>query len=249
MAGSDWWTKVATVATLIASLVALGVVTVPPLWRRWWSHPKIEVIIDAKEPWTRNPLYLDQPTTSVFLRAEVTNRGRAEAKNVLAVVQDWYERPDSTARWERRDLDPSALHWVSLPWGHRKHADNSTEARETAPAVNLPPGLSDFVDLISYAWDKGVHALALDNDRPRGFALNPSTAEGEFVLTVVIVADNARSLTTYIHYAISGAEPFLTGVQLQSRPPPDPQFSSRLAKDRAIRAARNGDGEQAHADP
>ena len=245
MAGSDAWTKVAAVATLIASLVALGVATVPPLWRRYWSRPKIEVHIEAKEPWTRNPIYLDQQTSSLFLRAEVRNRGRAEAKNALAVVQDWYERSDSTAPWERRDLDPSALHWVSLPWGHREHADETTEARETAPVVNLPPRLSDFVDLISYEWDKGVHALALDNDRPRGFALNPSTAEGEFVLTVVIVADNARSLTTYIHYAISGAEPFLTDVLLQSRPPPNPQFSSRLTKNRATRVTGNGDGEEA----
>jgi len=246
MAGSDWWTKAATVATLIASLVALGVVTVPPLWRRLWSHPKIEVIIDAKEPWTRNPLYLDQPTTSVFLRAEVRNRGRAEAKNVLAVVQDWYERPDSTRLWTISEIDPSALHWVSLPWGHRKHADGTTEARETAPVVNLQPGLNDFVDLISYAWDKGVHALALDNDRPRGFALKPSAAEGEFVLTVVVAADNARSLTTYIHYVISRVEPFVRDVQLQSKPPPDPQFSSRLTKNRAIRANRRSVGEQAH---
>jgi hypothetical protein len=216
MQESDGWTKLAALATFLASLVALCVATLPPLWRRYVRRPKLELIANADEPWTRIPIYQDRRTSSVWLRAEVRNRGRAEAKNVRAVVEDWYERPDSTAPWERRDLDPSALHWVSLPWGRRQHADGTIETRETAPVVNLPPGLSDFVDLISYAWDVGVHALALDNERPRGFYLNPSIGEGEFTLTVVIVADNAKTLTTYVHYAISRHEPYLADVRPQS---------------------------------
>lgn len=170
---------------------------------------------------------MDRPTTSVWLRAEVKNRGRAEARNVRAVVEEWYERPDSRARCKRQDLDPSAPHWVSLPWGRREHADHTIEARETTPVVNLPRGLSDFVDLISYDWKPRKHTLALDTERPRGFVLNPSTTEGEFVLTVLIVADNAKSLTKHIYYAVS-REKHLTEVWLQAGPPPDAQFSPAL---------------------
>ena len=193
----------------------------------------------------RTPIYREQPTKCKFLRAEVRNRGRAEARNVLAVVQDWYERDRTRMAGKGEIFDPSALHWVSLPWARRKHADDDIpEVRETPPVVNVPPGLNDFVDLVSYAWDTGVHSLELDNNRPRGFARNLSIDEGEFVLTVAIVADNAKSLTTYIHYAISRDDPHFTHVQQQSAPPPDPQPGSSLTDEGRLVPRQGGTGEQ-----
>jgi hypothetical protein len=132
-------------------------------------------------------------------------------------------------------LDPAALHWVSLPWGRREHEGGTVETRETSPIINLPSGLSDFVDLICYTWERGVHVLVLDDERPRGFGLNPSTTEGEFVLSMKVVADNARSLTKHVHYVIS-RESLFTDVQVQDAPPPDAEFTEILTTIRAIRA-------------
>jgi hypothetical protein len=235
MQGSDVWTKLAAIGTLTASVVALAVATVPPLWRRYWRRPKLELLVGAVEPWTRVADTPDRSTQQAWLRAEVRNSGRVEARNVRAVVQEWYERRESTARWRRRDLDPSALHWVSMPWGRREHGHARVETRETSPIINLPSGLSDFVDLICYTWERGVHSLVLDDERPRGFGLNPSTTEGEFVLSIKVVADNAPSLTTHVHYAIS-RESLFTDVQVQDGPPADAEFAGILTTIQAIRA-------------
>jgi hypothetical protein len=167
---ADVWAAWGAIAALIASGVALAVATAPLIWRRR-HHPTLDLTVELRKPWVRVPYFDDKRTYSVWFRAEVVNSGHAEARNVRAVVLDWYARPDSDAGWTRIDLDPSALHWVSLPWGHRWHDPHTLEERETAPVVNLPPGLSDLVDLISYNWEKGDHSLVLDYDRPRGFLL------------------------------------------------------------------------------
>jgi hypothetical protein len=206
-ASSDVWRKLATVATLAASLTALAVAGGPLLWRRYWGRPKLVFTVNSEEPWARIPLFDGHRTRSKFLRAEVRNVGRSEATNVRAVVQRWYEQ-DSTEGF--KPIDPSALHWVSLPWGLRHHANGKTERRHSPPSVNLAPGLYDFVDLVRYDWGEGAHSLLLDIERPRGFDLNAQRAEGDFWLAVVIVADNATSLTRFVHYTVSSNDPYVT---------------------------------------
>jgi hypothetical protein len=217
---ADVWTAWSAIAALFASGVALAVAAGPLIWSLLWHHPTLELTVKEEQPWVRVPTYDGKRTPSVWFRAQVENSGHAEARNVRAVVTDWAVLTDKG--WTKIDLDPSALHWVSLPWARRMHkGDGGLEVRETAPVVNVPPGLSDLVDLISYNWENGEHDLVLDYDRPRGFLLRQETPEGEFVLTVQIVAENAKSLIKHIHYRITreGEEDeHLTEVGLQDDP-------------------------------
>jgi hypothetical protein len=219
MQASDVWTKLAAVGTLAASIIALAVATVPPLWRRYWRRPWLNVRIGAVEPWARVTNLSTDPQT--WLRIEVVNKGRAEARNVRAVVHAWYERPDPSAQWVKRDLDPSALHWVSMPpeWlvGGGGAGSRFTQLRETAPVVSLPPGLSDFADLIAYTHHANEHKLILDNQIPRGFGFQPTNANGEFVLTITVVAENAVTVTGHIHYTLTG-ENLFSDVRFQNAP-------------------------------
>jgi hypothetical protein len=159
------WTAVGAIASLIASTLALILATAQIVWNRR-HRPTLDLTVEQENPWVRFP---DDHPNSVWLRAKVENLGHAEARNVRAVVTDR----------TGIQLDPSALHWVSLPWGRRTHKGHShPEVRDTAPVVNLLPGLSDLVDLISYDWEKGEHDLDLDCDRPRGFPLKRNPPRG-----------------------------------------------------------------------
>jgi hypothetical protein len=43
---SDLWTKLIAAGTLAASIIALAVATLPPLWRRYWRRPMLDVRTD-----------------------------------------------------------------------------------------------------------------------------------------------------------------------------------------------------------
>jgi hypothetical protein len=206
MQASEW-------GTLAAVIVALAVATVPPLWRRYWRRPRLDVRIGAVEPWSRVTSSAAGPQT--WLRIQVVNAGRAEARNVRAVVHAWYERPDPSAEWVKRDLDPSALHWVSMP---HEWPVVGARSRETAPVVHLPPGLSDFADLIAYTHNANEHKLILDNQIPRGFGFQPTNVHGEFVLTLTVVADNAATVTKHVHYTLTWTTRLFSDVRFQEAP-------------------------------
>ncbi|MDP9201113.1 MAG: hypothetical protein M3P26_04170 [Gemmatimonadota bacterium] len=122
---------------------------------------------------------------------------------------------------EKLDLDPSALHWVSTPKGP-----------ENAPIVNLSPGLFDFVDLIEYTLHNNGHVLAVADPRPRGFGFQPPNANGEFVLTITVVAENAASLTKHVHYTLTRDNLF-SDVRLQDSGPADYRFAGLPHNDSA----------------
>jgi hypothetical protein len=67
------------------------------------------------------------------------------------------------------------------PGGKAYQTGYSYDVNGNVAAVRYPSGR-----LVSYAWDKGVHSLELDDNRPRGFTRNLCMDKGEFVLTVVI---------------------------------------------------------------
>ena len=243
---SDTWTKLAAVGTLTASVIALSVAVVPPLWRRYWRHPQLDVRIGSVEPWARVARLVGPGAWQVWFRVEVLNTGRAEARNVRAVVHAWYERADSSAQWEKRELDPSALHWVSMPYQWQDlGGGQGIIQRETAPVVNLPPGLSDFADLIVYTFSANSHMLVLDDQRPRGFRVQPTHATGEFILSVTLVADNAEALTKHIHYALT-REDLFGDVRFEDAPPADFVFIGLLTLQEQLKESRgNAEGGQA----
>jgi hypothetical protein len=225
---SDLWTKLTAVGTLTVSIVALLIAVVPPLWRRYWKRPRLVVLIGAAEPWTRVAFVPGGPTY-VWFRMQVVNDGRAEARNLRAVVHEWYERADANAEWHKRDLDPSALHWVSMSyqWEAPRGGGEGSIKRETAPVVSLPQGLSDFADLVRYGANTNEHTLVLDDPRPRGFADRPRNLDGEFVLSVTVAAENARTVTKHIHYTLS-RERFFSDVRFEKGPPGDYLFPEIL---------------------
>jgi hypothetical protein len=178
------------------------------MWRRYVRRPKLNVCIGGVEPWAR-VAHSARGDQQAWLRIEVVNKGRADARNVRAVVHAWYERPDPSTQWVKRDLDPSALHWVSMPREWQVDITGSFKRmRETAPVVSLPPGLNDFADLIMYTINNNEHMLVLDDQRPRGFGFRPTNANGEFVLTLTVVAENAKAITKHIHYKLSRMDLF-----------------------------------------
>jgi hypothetical protein len=237
---TDQWTKFAAVATMAASVIALAVATVPPLWRRYWRRPKLEVRIGAVEPWarvTRSP----SGDLQSWLRIQVENKGRAEATNVRAVVHAWYERALPATQWVKRDLDPSALHWVSMARAWQALADGGfTQMRETAPVVSLPTDLSDFADLIEYTHQNNEHTLSLDDQRPRGFGVHPRNTTGEFILTISVVAENAKTLTKHIHYMLTRESQF-SEVRFDE-PPSDYRSQGILTMTDLMREQRNSEG-------
>lgn len=222
-AASDLWTKLSAVGTLAASVIALAVAVGPLLWRRYWRRPKLEVQVGAGEPWARLTKLVGDGEQQVWLRIEVKNEGRAEARNVRTVVHAWYERSDGTAQWEKRDLDPSALHWVSM-----SHYWQGEVPRDTPPAVNLPAELGDFVDLVRYSIGTGEHVLVVDDPRPRGFGFRPTHTIGEYVVTITVVADNADGVTKHIHYCLT-RENLFSEVRLAKAPPKDYRFTGLLS--------------------
>ena len=227
----DVWTVVAALATAFAALVALGVAVIPLLWRRWWKGPRLDICLGDAEPWERVTKSVGQADTQAWLRIEVVNKGRAEARNVRAVVHEWYERSDETAQWLKHDIDPSALHWVSMP-----QAWQVDSGARRDPAVSVPQGLSDFADLVRYTPSTNEHMLILDDQRPRGFRFKPMNAFGEFIVSVTVLAENADALTKHVHYSLSGE--FFTDVRFVDSTPADYRFLGLLSD---IRRGRRGE--------
>lgn len=214
MIASDVWTKLAAIGTLSASVIALLIATVPPLWRRFRLRPRFEVRIGERAPWARPAIAMGEPF--IWLRMEVTNAGRTEAENVRAYIRAWYERPDRQADWMKRDLDPTALHWVSMPYKVERGPAGPV-TRDTPPVVSLPPKLGDFVDLLRYSTLRRAHELVVDDARPRGIGFEPMASTGEFVVTVTVTGDNAKNVTKHLHYRVTREDGF-SGVRFDDAP-------------------------------
>ncbi len=76
MQASDLWTKLTAAGTLAASVIALSVATVPPLWRRYWRQPKLDVQVGEAEPWVRvTVLATNQDVRRAWFRIQVVNTG------------------------------------------------------------------------------------------------------------------------------------------------------------------------------
>lgn len=203
----DWVIDLSPAAAVAA---ALGIALAPRAWA-FARRPKLRVVVSDVEPHCR----LTQDATTrldlVYLRAAIHNRGRREARRVRATLVDllFYDPVAGQHPWVRHDLDPSALHWVSM--SHAEH-------RGTAPEVHLTRKLNDFVDLVAYARAPSKALLVMDDNRPRGFRLDPRESLTEFRLKLVVSASNAASEEAIVAFRIS-RENFFTDVRLVRRLP------------------------------
>jgi hypothetical protein len=216
LADDDTWQAIKDAGPIIASVVALAIAVTPPVWR-YVRRPRLWVRITDVEPHTRQARSADN-VVHLFLRMQVLNKGNIEARRVRAVVHEWYERPDATVEWHRRDMDPAALHWVSMPQAGQTRRE---------PAINLPRGLWDFADLVRYTPPSNTQVLVVDDTTPRGFWLMPTNSTGEFVLTVTISAENARPEKRHVHYSLSPERRF-HDVRIDKSPPRNALFMGDL---------------------
>jgi hypothetical protein len=228
--GADVWTKLTAVGTLLAVVAALLIAGLPVVIR-WVRRPHLHAVVDRREPWTRWATAVGSGFDQLWLRMEVQNTGRTEAVQGHAVLREWYARPNGLSRWKKLDIDPAALHWVSAPHG-------------TATKVDLPPKLNDFVDLVVFTIQTNTHQLVLAETWPRGFGTQPTHSNGEYVLTVTVVADNAKSITTYVHYELTRANGF-DNVRLDDKPPADAEYTQPLGMMQQLQLRLRADSEAA----
>ena len=236
MSGSDVdvWTKVTAIGTLLAVLAALLIAGLPVL-TRWLRRPKLHAVVDRREPWTRLAISATSGLDQMWLRMEVQNTGGIEAVRSQAVVREWYVRLAGNSKWKKLDIDPAPLHWVSAP-------------PRAATKVDLPPKLNDFVDLVVFTIPTGTHELVLAEDWPRGFSTQPPHSNGEYVLTVTVVADNAKSITSYVHYELTRANGF-EYVRLDDKPPADAVFMQPLGMMQQLQQRLRAQDEEADETP
>lgn len=230
----DVWTILTAVGTLLAVLAALLIAGLP-IVSRWVRRPQLHVVVDRREPWTRWATSAESGLDQLWLRMEIQNTGRTEAVRSHAVVREWYTRPNGLSKWKKRDIDPAALHWVSSPHG-------------TATKVDLPPKLNDFVDLVVFTIVTNTHELVLAERWPRGFGTQPTHSNGEYVLTVTVVADNAKSITAYVHYELTRANGF-DNVRLDDKPPADAEFMQPLRMMQQLQQRLRAHSEEADETP
>jgi hypothetical protein len=202
MVAVDLWTKLTAIGTLLAVAVALFIAAALPPLQRYWQRPQLKLSTGKTEPYTRVAMSEDDMLQRAWLRVKVANNGRTEAKNVRVFAVAWYERPENSAPWDKLDFDPSELHWVSLPRG------------QPVAQVSLPVGLFDFVDLVDYTFRNKKQRLGVEDATPRGISFQPTTHQGEFVLTLIATAENAMPVTQHVYYTVSLDE-FLVDVRLE----------------------------------
>ena len=117
-----------------------------------------------------------------------------------------------------------------------------------ATKVDLPPKLNDFVDLVVFTIPTGTHELVLAEDWPRVFSTQPPHSNGEYVLTVTVVADNAKSITSYVHYELTRANGF-EYVRLDDKPPADAVFMQPLGMMQQLQQRLRAQDEEADETP
>jgi hypothetical protein len=190
---TDWLTAIGTLAAVI---VALGLSLVP-VFVRWLHLPKLRIIVGSSEPHLRPRMAERGPhVEAMYLRVEVRNYGKAEARRVRAQVRRWWARNNNSnpPRWVEYDIDPLPLRWVSRPM-------DAGEALSTE--VDLAPEASDLVEVSVYLSPGGKTLLCAPSHAQRRFRLESNYPIGEHRVEVLVVSESAGSQRTVVSYTTS----------------------------------------------
>jgi hypothetical protein len=206
---STVWDVITSVGTMAAVLVALGL-GVAPRFYQWHRRARLDLRVSNDRPHVRLTGVMNEPKVA-YLRLEVRNAGKAEARRCRLTATDWYvlEPVDGQPDWARYDTDPCAMHWVSTPplvrktWTRQGEqrgalpgvmltgATEQVHVRSTPPEVNIQSGLWDLADLCWVRQGSPVHLVA-DDETPRGFRMDAHKSDGSYALTIALTSENAN---------------------------------------------------------
>lgn len=182
-----------TVATVGATVVALALAVVPPVWRahkRRRSLPRLSLECETGDPFVRGAWAGAQWQ---YLRARITNSGGGPATNVRCVVVR--ARYGDGPNLSDLVIDPYELHWVSLPGPPGLVGIGTIGGSASLTPVDgvrssrVDLTMSDFelVDVCRHSGEK--LELVPHDDRSRGFSYECPDRTAAHELTIRLTAN------------------------------------------------------------
>jgi len=201
---AEWLTAVGTV---FLGFVALLVGVLPSLVG-WWRRPRVTIEVGHVEPLAR-PMRDGVGVLGTALRVAITNRGRSEARRMVATLEHWwYELTTEPNQWSEHDIDPSPLRWIGMP---------PPDKRAFAPPTqDLLPGGTGLVELVECRTRTGETRLLLD-PLDVAFRKEARGGFGHFRAQISVRAANARGVTAVVAWTVDH-EHGVTDVGLRTPP-------------------------------
>lgn len=182
------------IAAGAASVIALGIATVPPAIRHS-RRPRLGFSVCSGEPWIRT--LETKPVATTSCRVEISNTGGYTAHSVEAKVQAWRFRQTPDAAWHDSGVDPIHLRWISIPEAGRLD-------RPYGAKIDLAPQGRDFVEILRFQLGTPAELALDDSSLVEGTTWHKSPwVDAEHEVQFMLTADNVEAETRTIRVLIA----------------------------------------------